>query len=135
MKMDDIDIKKQYLICIPTNRMNLSSNSIRRRSSSGSASSISSLLSTSLSSSVSSDFGNESENITLSNKIVYRRRSKDKPLNEPLSRTPTPTRFLRMLEQNKSYITELFRERQPGAESCLVKKDKRKSGVWKEQDE
>lgn len=115
--------------------MNLSSKSIRRRSSSGSACSLSSLLSSSASSSGSSDFGNESENITLSNKIVYRRRSKDKPLNEPLSRTPTPTRFLRMLEQNKSYITELFRERQQGAESCLVKKGKRKSEEWKEQDE
>jgi hypothetical protein len=123
----NIDIKKQYLICILTNRMNTSSNPTRRRSSSGSSSSLSSLL--------SSDFGNESENITLSNKIVYRRRSKDKPLNEPLSRTPTPTRFLRMLEQNKSYITELFRERQQGAESCLVKKGKRKSEEWKEQDE
>jgi hypothetical protein len=120
----NIDIKKQSLICIPTNRMNLSSKPIRRRSSSGSACSLSSLLSTSFSSSGSSDFGNESENITLSNKIVYRRRSKDKSLN-----------FLRMLEQNKSYITELFRERQQGVESCLVKKGKRKSEEWKEQDE
>ena len=110
--------------------MKLSSNPIRRSSSSSSSSSsLSSLLSG------SSDFGNESENITLSNKIVYRRRSKDKPLNEPLSRTPTPTRFLRMLEQNKSYITELFRERQPGVENCLVRKGKRKSGEWKERDE
>lgn len=115
--------------------MNLSSGPIRRRSSSGSTGSLSSLLSTSFSSSGSSDFGNESENITLPNKIVYRRRSKDKPLQEPLSRTPTPTRFLRMLEQNKSYITELFRERRPEVENCLVKKGKRKSWELKEPDE
>lgn len=112
--------------------MNLSS-SPRRRSSS--SSSISSCMSSLLSSSASSDFGNESENIPLSNKIVHRRRSKDKPLNEPLSRTPTPTRFLQMLEQNKSYISELFRERQQGVENCLVKKGKRKSWELKELDE
>lgn len=104
--------------------MNSSSKPIRRSSSS---SSVSSLLSCSFSSSTLSEFGNESENITLSNKIVYRRRSKDKPLQEPLSRTPTPTRFLQILEQNRSYISELFREHQPGVDNCLVRKDKKKS--------
>ncbi len=99
--------------------MNLSS-SPRKRSSS--------------SSSLSSDFGNESENITLSNKVSYRRRSKDKPLKEPLARTPTPTGFLKLLEQNKSCITELLRERQQGAENCLVRKDKKKFLESKEQD-
>ena len=112
--------------------MNSLSKPIRRRSSS--TSSMSSLLSCPFSSSTSSEFGNDSENITLSNKIVCRRRSKDKPLQEPLARTPTPTRFLQILEQNRSYISELFREHQPGVENCLVRKDKKKSWELKEPD-
>ena len=111
--------------------MNLGSSPKERSSSS---SSISSCMSSLLSSSLSSDFGNESENITLSNKVSYRRRSKDRPLEEPLARTPTPTHFLKILEQNKSYITELFRERQQAAENCLVRKDKKRFLDSKEQD-
>ena len=110
---------------------NSSSSCIRRNSSSSSISSMSSLFT----GSVSSDFGNESENITLSNKVVYRRRSKDKPLNEPLARTPTPTYFLQLLEQNKRYIDEAFREHPLVTENCSVKKGKKKSSGSKEPDE